>query len=262
LFMASKKGPDRALDGELFTILQRTIHAHVNEVRRNGGVVNLPYLPPHCREGILSIMRSNLKHDREKDRATCMGSIMAAKLRVNDQHMPQMPFPLDATLGYPEDPTPIEAGYIRADVKNRVDQPFLNLAQKFNGQIFLGPFPNMITFAMAGIALTTRERGEGDNTPIWREWESLGEIAAYFYPYVCSLFRCCLECFRTGTYRLLRYDNHYRTDFQAFRDFFQQLVDDGNEIFAAHRKETFTLYFKPGLFNGNHVPMPLFEVEV
>jgi hypothetical protein len=45
----------------------------------------------------------------------------------------------------------------------------------------------MITFAMAGIALTTRERGEGDNTPIWREWESLGEITAYFYPYVCSL---------------------------------------------------------------------------
>jgi hypothetical protein len=45
LFMASKKGPDRALDGELFTILQRTIHAHVNEVRRNGGVVNLPCKP-------------------------------------------------------------------------------------------------------------------------------------------------------------------------------------------------------------------------
>ena len=118
--------------------------------------------------------------------------------------MPQMPFPLDATLGYPADPTLVEAGYIRADVKNRVDQPFLNLAQKFNvrawtiqcwtsqniqeqGQIFLGPFPNTITLAMAGIALTTHERGEGDDTPIWREWESLGKITANFYSYVCSL---------------------------------------------------------------------------
>ena len=46
--------------------------------------------------------------------------------------MPHMPFLLDATLGYLEDPTPVQAGYIRANVKNRVDQPFLNLAQKFN----------------------------------------------------------------------------------------------------------------------------------
>ena len=41
--------------------------------------------------------------------------------------------------------------------------------------------------AVTGITLTTCERGEGDNTPIWHEWESLGKIPADFYTDVCSL---------------------------------------------------------------------------
>jgi hypothetical protein len=79
-------------------------------------------IPPHCQSGIIEIMRANVKHDQERARALIMQSIQAPGGRSGAPL-----FPLDGTLRYPSNPNPLQQGYIRSDVRQKVDNPFLNM---------------------------------------------------------------------------------------------------------------------------------------